>query len=432
MKFIKITSKGEIDIRAFSLVGATSKRNDNSKIGMFGSGLKYTLSYLLNNNIDFRVFSGYKEVVFTTQEEDFRGLGIKRIFINGESTSLTTDMGMDWQRWFVLREIYCNALDEGDATIEIVKADINELVPVEDCTTFYLKVDDEFQEILDNWDMYFSENRKDLIYHDTDFNQIYVGGDTMLVYRKGIRCGFSNGIKTLFHYDLSWIKINESRVIADDWSFRNELCRFLKKVNNDDIIHRIVYNINNYHEKSLYWDGTGNFSDSWLNVIGDKYLIPYENAGLWEEEIKTLKSECIILPNSLISGLKLFFGDKIKVIGDDLAGNKGDMKLVENLGKRETYLLNEAVKFLQESNYNIEYPIKVVRFVRAEILGLAKDETIYLSEKIFTRGIRDIVTTIFEENEHNRTGYNDETRTFQNHLINLVITAFEEKTGKYL
>ena len=59
MKFIKITSKGEIDIRAFSLVGATSKRNDNSKIGMFGSGLKYTLSYLLNNNIDFRVFSGY-------------------------------------------------------------------------------------------------------------------------------------------------------------------------------------------------------------------------------------------------------------------------------------------------------------------------------------------------------------------------------------
>ena len=170
MKFIKITSKGEIDIRAFSLVGATSKRNDNSKIGMFGSGLKYTLSYLLNNNIDFRVFSGYKEVVFTTQEEDFRGLGIKRIFINGESTSLTTDMGMDWQRWFVLREIYCNALDEGDATIEIVKADISELVPVEDCTTFYLKVDEEFQEILDNWDMYFSENRKDLIYHDTDFN----------------------------------------------------------------------------------------------------------------------------------------------------------------------------------------------------------------------------------------------------------------------
>lgn len=433
MKFIKISSKGEIDIRAFSLVGATSKRNDNSKIGMFGSGLKYTLSYLLNNQIDFRVFSGYREVIITTKEEDFRGMSIKRIFINGESTSLTTDMGMEWQRWFAIREIYCNALDEGEASINIVEFEsINDAHPVEDTTTFYIKVDDEFQEILNNWDMYFSENRKDLIYHDNNFNQIYVGGTNTLIYRKGIRCKFTES-KSLFHYDLSWVKINESRVIADDWDFNRGLCKFLKEVNNDDIIHRIVYNINNYFEKNLYWDiSAGSFSDSWKNVIGEKTLVPYENAGFWEEEIKFLKSECIILPQSLVNSLKIFFGDKIKVIGEGILGNRGDMKLVEKLGKREQYLLDESVKFLAESKYEIKYPIKVVKFNKPEILGLAKDDTIYLSEILFTRGIRDIVTTIFEENEHNSTGYSDETRQFQNHLINMVISSFEEKLGKYI
>ena len=67
MKTIKITSYGEIDIRAFSKMGASSKRQDGSKIGMFGSGLKYSLAFLLRNKIPFRVFSGYREVKFTTQ-----------------------------------------------------------------------------------------------------------------------------------------------------------------------------------------------------------------------------------------------------------------------------------------------------------------------------------------------------------------------------
>jgi hypothetical protein len=434
MKFIRITSEGEIDTRAFSLVGATSKRNDNTKIGMFGSGLKYTLSYLLNKGIDFKVFSGYREVCFTTLEEDFRGVKIKRIFVNGESTSLTTDMGMDWKRWFVIREIYCNAIDEGGASIKLVDFEsINSVVPVEDCTTFYIAVDEEFQEILDNWDLYFSEKRKDLLYHDDNFNQLYVGNSNMIVYRKGIQCKYVSDYKSLFHYDLSWVKINESRVIGDDFTFRYNLCGFLKEINDEKIIYRILYNINDCFEKNLYWDNSsGIFSDAWLNVIGDKYLIPFENSGFWQEEINILKSDCIIVPTSMVNGLKLQFGDKLKVIGDSTSGNKGDMKLVDSLDKRQQYILNEAIAFLNSSNYQIKYPIKVVKFTSPDVLGLAKDETIYISEVLFTRGIRDIVCTIFEENEHNITGYNDETRTFQNHLINMVISSFEERTGKYI
>jgi hypothetical protein len=184
---------------------------------MFGSGLKYSLAYLLNKKIPLKEFSGYREVKFETQEEDFRGKSVFRIYVNGEKTSLTTDMGMDWESWFVLREIYCNALDESEASVSIVNfKSIDDIPPVEDFTAFYIKVNKDFQEVIDNWDLYFSDKRKDLLYHDSDMNQIYVGGDFSLFYRMGIRCQYNTDLKALFHYDLSWIKINESRIIAND------------------------------------------------------------------------------------------------------------------------------------------------------------------------------------------------------------------------
>jgi len=436
MKFIKITSKGEIDERAFSLLGASSKREDDTKIGMFGSGLKYSLAFLLRNNIPFRVFSGYKEIKFTTIDEDFREKTFKRISVNGKETSLTTDMGMDWKSWFVIREIFSNALDESEGSIDILEVNnIESLNPVEDYTTFYIQVNNEFQKIINEWDLYFSENRKDLLYHDDKFNQIYGGGESLIVYRKGIRCHFAEKTKSLFNYDLSWVNINESRVISNDWDFKYNLVGFLRKISDKGIIHRILYNINDNWENDLTWSHCSHipFSDDWQKEIGDKHLIPYENAGFWDEEIKYLKSKHIVLPNNLIQALKIQFGDKIKVIGDDAAmDGKGDKKIINELSKREQRLLDESVKFLTDAGYEIKYPIKVCKFVSNVTLGQAQDETILLSDKVFTMGKREIINTIIEESQHLKTGFRDETRAMQTDLINLTISFMEEKLGRYL
>ena len=66
MKYLKITNKNEVQIEAFTLVGASTKREDSSKIGMFGSGNKYALSYLVRNNYDLKIFSGRREFVIKT------------------------------------------------------------------------------------------------------------------------------------------------------------------------------------------------------------------------------------------------------------------------------------------------------------------------------------------------------------------------------
>lgn len=50
MKYIRIKNQWLIEPQALHLVGASTKRNDASKIGQFGSGNKYAMAYLLRNN----------------------------------------------------------------------------------------------------------------------------------------------------------------------------------------------------------------------------------------------------------------------------------------------------------------------------------------------------------------------------------------------
>ena len=60
--YLKISNKGNIDINAFRLMGASTKRGSD-KIGFFGSGLKYGISTLLREGIGLRVFSGIEEII---------------------------------------------------------------------------------------------------------------------------------------------------------------------------------------------------------------------------------------------------------------------------------------------------------------------------------------------------------------------------------
>ena len=62
MKYLKIQNQGLLDIRLVALMGGTTKANDEYKIGQFGTGLKYTLAYLIRNNIDFKIFVGTEEI----------------------------------------------------------------------------------------------------------------------------------------------------------------------------------------------------------------------------------------------------------------------------------------------------------------------------------------------------------------------------------
>ena len=431
-KFIKVENDGIIDSEAFNMIGASTKRDDSTKIGFFGSGLKYSIAYLLRNKIKFKVYADYREITFETKVSTLRGQSFDVIYINGEKTSMTTEMGIDWKAWFAIREIYCNAIDEGGAKISIVKA--KNVVPIEDKTVFYIQIDEEFQKLIDEWMYYFSEERKDCLWSDDDNNKIFSGSQNLIVYRKGIRVLSYDDCKCIFNYDIDKVAINESRVISDEYSFKWELKKMLQKNSDLGIITTIYNRILGSWEKDLYWNYNHEFfHENWLKPIEDKTLVPYENAGYWSEELKAAPTMFVILPHSLIEGLKARFNDAVKIIGEvGEIKNMGEFKIVESLNKKQELLLNDSIKWLEANNYIVKYPISIVDFFKKNRLGQAKDGNILLSEKLFDMGKKNIVATIIEEQEHLETGFADESREFQNHFINKYISAMEDKSNLYL
>lgn len=440
MKYIKIENLGEIEINAFKLIGASTKRDDNTKIGFFGSGLKYTMAFLLNKGIPFHIFSGETPVRLTTRPVEYRGKSFNIILINGEETSMTTEMGPNWETWFALREIYCNAMDEGAYDMSIV----DDLDVKAGWTQFYIEINADFQKILDKWEFYFASGRRDILFEDSkpdgDY-RLFRGSSRdslgLVVYRKGIQCYHDNGSPCLFHYDLPWVVINESRTIQNRYEFERTLVNFFYRDASPKIVKMLVDNIAMREiaefELSLPWNAWSSITiantSAWLDAIGDRYIVRWELGGWFEEEIKEAPGKFVLLPTTLVEHLISQFGDQIKVMGETINGMA--FKKVERTSKHD-FLLKEVENFFKECGYTVEYPIEIVEFDRSRILGQAKDGKIYLANKLFDSGRRTIARTIIEETEHLKTGYNDESRSFQDHLLNLYLKEMEEKNAFFL
>ena len=182
-----IQNKGEIEIESLFLLGASTKRNDDKKIGMFGSGNKYAIAALLRKEIPFRIFSGLTEFKITTQKVKFRENNFNVIYINGEKTSLTTDLGHEWETFFCLRELISNAIDENEYSIKIN----SEVHPEINTTKIYIEETEEITEILKNISKYFCFNENPINTFNTYYGNVSIynhDNDEEIFYRKGIRC----------------------------------------------------------------------------------------------------------------------------------------------------------------------------------------------------------------------------------------------------
>ena len=426
MRYIKIKNEGCVDVGAFMLLGASTKRNDSSKIGFFGSGLKYAIAVLLRNKVGFKIFSGLQEIKVETMPEEFRGQIFNKIVINGVPTTMTQEMGVDWKSWFSVREIYCNAIDEGKEDISVV----NEIQQSDDETHFYIELTESMKELLDNWNDYFCNKRNDVLYKDKDMT-VYCGGDKALVYRKGVQCyaykSFEETYHSIFHYDLSWVSINESRVLSGSYELHRRLPQELAKNASVQMIQKIFDGYNKSFELDFYWRDVTFYNENWIEVIGGRQLIPHEFAGSFVGRMEQEKS--LILPSKMIHSLANYFKGRVEIAGkSDEYGNH----VVVEADKRQLYLIKESLDFLKESGFEVNYPIKVALFNDKNVLGQANSTEIILSVNVFEHGRKKIVETIIEEAFHLESRYKDETRAFQDYLINKFVGLLEQKSGVLL
>lgn len=416
--YLEFSNKGEVPINAFKLLGASSKRDTAGKIGYFGTGLKYAMAVMLRGDVEFKIYSGEKEVKIGKRKTKFLDQDIHVITVNGEKTSITMDAGIDWEPWFAVREIYANNLDEqGKMSLA------SEIKPELGYTKIYIKRDEKLQGLIDNWSSYFSNTRTVLSHLEDRFAVLEKNNhQNFTVFRRGIQA-YTNRTPSLFDYDVDNLAINESRVAINDYSARQRAAEALALSDNTGVILRLVSGSDDVIERdSNFWTylfddfgttGLG-FSDTWLTVLQDKRIVPSESAGFYG-----MTSNSVTLPEKLCKHLYKKFGDKLQI-----CGNSKEVYLITD---KSNEFMEDSMKELEKVGFGVDMSlVKIARFKDDDILGQSDKGQILISEKLDTPAyINDKLETLFEEIAHHKSGQSDNTRGFQDYIIKITCSLIK-------
>jgi hypothetical protein len=264
MTWLKITSIGEIDPKALSLMGASVK--DEGAIGEFGSGLKYAIACLLRKGVKFHIFAGADEISIGTEQSTFRNAEFGIITINGQPTSITTRTGPKWEIRDAVREIYSNALDEGTCSHGLW------YLPPEGTagfTSFFIENHGEVAEMTSAWHKYFVRNEEAWI----DAGSVRVLRQaTPNFFRRGIWICEDRAYKPLFSYDLDQFDLPESRRV-NSGSFLYRLYVVLNDISEPAYFSALI---ENSLTECVEWD-TLKFSAS--KKITERLFGAFVNAG---------------------------------------------------------------------------------------------------------------------------------------------------------
>ncbi len=448
-KYILIQNDGEIETNSFELIGASTKRNETGKIGFFGSGLKYSIAYMMRNGIDFKVFSGTNELAFTTMPESLKEQTFDRICINGKPTSYTVTMGPTWKEdWLVLREIYCNALDE--SSCQLIKS-TETVQPSLGKTRIYIELTEKLRSVIDNWDRYFSDERTPIFTTNKIYTSSFGNEDGAsstryqsvkvynknhgTIYRRGINVGEKDSM--LFDYEMEFVNINEDRTARNMNFISYIFADMVGQMDNEDWLKSILRTAQDDSKCSEYASLTYDtpdqkISQKWVQFSKDNMLVAREISGRFADEMARTKKEVFLIPLHFARHLKKNLPE-VCIMG--MGSVIGDMYFTEiDKTPKMDYLLKEVIASLKEMNYEVNYDISVAEFESDEILGQAdlKAKKIYIATKTFDMGRREIAMTLMEENEHIASQKGDETRAFQNHIFSQWLKSMENANGLFL
>lgn len=420
MKYLTISNKGLLDVRLVSLMGGTTKRGNDYKIGRFGSGLKYALAWLVRNNVDFKIFIGHQEVQITTRTERIQGTDFDVLYIDGERTSISSSMGTDWEAWMIVREIFCNAIDEGDYERTIT----DEPTGAEDRTTFCLQLIDGIKDTVDNWSDYFLYGTAPL--YETKEFAIYPPGPHLSFYKNGVLIHRQKESTGVFNYDIKAAHINELReykgyAVAD-------LARIIKQLDRQYVEMFLSKLTDGHYEYEMdYPSWYGEWAQGWKDAIGQAKIIAHDDLQTFQERgIKIDTAGLIPVPKMLFESLSEKFEGISAVRRADKVAS-----FYETFDSELELQIKSALAILETCNYEVPAELNFIygefgdKSVFARIN--TEDKTVMYSTELKHKSRFMVCATIIEECEHFKTGHGDESRAFQQHFIDLFTKQLLER-----
>jgi hypothetical protein len=346
----------EIALTSFintSNISTLQKYFRNKNIGKFGTGLKQAYCYFLRESIDFKVFAGLNNFKIYKSKKLSAGLMSDFVTIDGNITSLNVAFGIDdYNLGMSISEIWTNALDEGEAKLEIVEE--KDIKGEESKTCFYLQFTPEVEAFYNKWDEYFSFNRKDSIYkdgeEDEDGVEIFANPDGSLfektiIYRRGIQV-YTYNRPSIFHYRIDSLKITGSRIVKDRWDLDNKILNILAHKAPEKAVRDLIEGLDKYedcYETTLSWDSWAfvRLSKNWSKALEGTSVVEKNKETFYKTSIENTENKVVKLPSTLAD--KIIENKSASHVNGDFSSKGRDGILL-----REEDLDDEQKKYLDK------------------------------------------------------------------------------------
>lgn len=386
------SNPGEIDPLLMTTFGANAK-SDESPIGFFGTGLKYSIAKVIASGGSITIWSGTSKFQFGQETKEIRGKSMNFVTLNGEPCGFTTRMGIHWQPWMIYRELWSNMKDEGGS--------LSQALPTPAPSFTHVVVDwSELDIIHENADKYILSSKLVKLAEAPGKLQVFMG-PTATVFYKGIKV-FEGKAEYGYTYNiLQNMRLTEDRT-ADYWDVGCRIADGLGHQPNTKLLIDALCSEESRGEHAVEW------TSAWSK---------------WPEESRLLAKALHVQgqPNlhRRISAL-------CKMQWPELSAYKpASLTLVESK------MLQKAKAVVAELGYPCEVEVKVSDCLgQISTMGECVKGEIWLAKGAFALGTKYVTGTLLEELIHLKTGCFDESREMQNRLIDLICTTYENAKGE--
>ncbi len=445
MKFLRITTPTELDLREIIVLGLTTKAN-SEKIGHKGSGLKFTLAYLHRLGSYLTARSPKYHLRSETRTATIKGIEHQLIHLCSLDServwdaNITTHAGADtWtEPWFILREILQNAIDE-NGTYEITEeADLPETAG----STSQILLTPELERAWEQREIWFQPRYPDVLGKGhPEVKGLYFHG--FLIYNAGENWEYSYDVTDVLRRD----QLSEDRQLRNsdlDSVFRRivEVAGFdamdpdiyrhaFNPGAKDDI--GLLYNAVYYAIRSdrTSWGGERGFKLS--KLVDAFYGLHGKCAAFHVHQVQDNDPQAyyaraagftpVHVPHRVGTILQGY--SPVKQLRDCLPGIQQRLRKVKSVEISRFAKLKAAMRIakrIQTPGVRVEVVTQIVETdnIHCEALADPANNRIMVLERLLDRDIPEITRALIEEYIHLKSGAGDMSREMQDALIAII------------
>lgn len=304
--FVTPTQLSSIDL---TTMGGSEKLGDESKIGAFCTGLKFSLALFLRHNVEFEalvigntfiggrdrdyseIFTPYiyhQEDELTGKSKELVGIDVSREFQSFNSvhsedifeaeleekleTGVALKLGWNWQLWMGLREIYSNMLDEGGYYTED-----RPLIKYGTVVSLSFEEGSDFDIIWNNRSNYVNEEEwAYTLDYSTKAKLNSNDSKWLKIYKQDILVFEDKETYSEFSYLVNNSEIDERRLLVNASSVKASIRGSIVNTDCKEFLRRVIKETIDLQEKGFLEDGTTYYgcSGSVIDVmeeVNEKY-----------------------------------------------------------------------------------------------------------------------------------------------------------------